>query len=270
MCRTNLVKASLDNARERCQWLALATSLLILLSTLSLTFTWPSESRAFSQPSDANLFSLPGNYGSPHRCRECHAEEYQAWSNTTHAQASFDPIFQVSLQQVAEPGECFSCHTTGYNSNTGQFVLSGVTCEACHGPYRPEHPKESMTVAASEELCGTCHTGTSAEWASSHHRRVGVTCADCHEVHTQKTRSFESTNVLCAGCHRDQIQDATHTAHRHSESGIHCIDCHLARPSDGVDAMVKGQMATGHSFAVIVSTCDDCHLLPLPTDVESP
>lgn len=265
-----MIKIGLHDAREKCPWLALAAALLILTGTLGSTLLSPSESRAFGRANAADLFSLPGNYQSPNRCRECHPEQFQAWSNTTHSQASFDPIFQVSLQQAAEPGECFTCHATGYNTTTGQFVLSGVTCEACHGPFRPEHPEESMTVAASEELCGTCHTGTLTEWLSSHHRKSGVTCADCHEVHTQKTRASDVANALCAGCHQDQIQDATHTIHNHIATGVNCIDCHLARPSDDASDKVKGEMATGHSFAVYVSTCDDCHPLPLPADTDRP
>ena len=75
---------------------------------------------------------------------------------TVHTNASFDPIFQVYLQGVEEPGECFACHTMGYNAITGQFMLAGVTCEACHGPYREGHPEESMVIATSEDLCGIC------------------------------------------------------------------------------------------------------------------
>lgn len=265
-----MYRISLDSPQEKCQWLALATSVFILSSTLSLTLLWSPDSRALAPSSDANLFSLPGSYESPHRCRECHPDEFSDWSNTSHARASFDPIFQVSLQKVAEPGECFACHTTGYNSTTGQFVLSGVTCEACHGPYRAEHPEESMRVAASEDLCGTCHKGTLAEWVTSHHRRVDVTCADCHEVHTQKTRAAANTNRLCADCHKSEIQDETHEIHGQSDVGVHCIDCHLARSTEDATAKAEGKIGTGHSFTVPVSTCADCHLLPLSPELDSP
>jgi predicted CXXCH cytochrome family protein len=255
--------------QEKSQWLALAIPLFIVTSILSMTLLWPPGSQAFNHSSSPFL-QKSGNYQSPYHCRECHEAEFQAWSGTTHADASFDPIFQVYLEQVRKPGECFSCHATGYDSATGQFVLAGVTCEACHGPYRPEHPEESLIAAASEALCGTCHAGTFAEWTTSHHYEAGVTCSDCHEVHTQKTRAADNTNLLCAGCHQDQIQDGTHAIHNPSETSIHCIDCHLARPSDDAGAMVKGQVATGHSFAVFLRTCRDCHPLPMPPDAEGP
>jgi hypothetical protein len=261
---------SLSNFREKCSWLVVTASLLILASTLALTLLWPSQTQAFDQASEAGSPFLPGDYQSPQNCRECHPEQFQDWSSTSHADASFDPIFQVYLERVGEPGECLSCHTTGYNSNTGQFVLAGVTCEACHGPYRPEHPAESMQVAASEDLCGTCHTTTFAEWASSNHSEAGVSCADCHEVHTQKTHSSDVANALCAGCHQGQTQDTVHAIHIHSTSSIHCTACHLARPADDASDMVKGQVTTAHSFVVSVSTCDDCHTTPLGSGTELP
>jgi hypothetical protein len=255
-----------QDIRRQSHWLALAVSLLILASVISLTLLFPSGSLALE---DSAAFSVLGSYQSPQRCRECHEEEFHAWSNTTHANASFDPIFQLYLQGVKEPGECFACHTTGYNAITGQFMLAGVTCEACHGPYREGHPEESMVIATSEDLCGTCHPSTLTEWNSSRHGEVDVACVDCHEVHTQKTRAAATTNLLCAGCHQNQVRDATHTIHN-LEVGIRCIDCHLARPSDDVDGAVSGHAVTGHSFGVFVSTCNDCHLASISSTPESP
>lgn len=253
--------------RQQSHWLVLAVSFLILSSTLLLTLIWPVGSLAVeAEPAD-NTFSIFGNYQSPQRCRECHEAEFQAWSNTTHARASFDPVFQVYLQQAEEPGECFTCHTTGYSAITGQFVLAGVTCEACHGPYRAEHPQESMMIATSEELCGTCHPSTLLEWQSSRHGAVGVACVDCHEVHTQRTRAAVTTNSLCTGCHIARIQDATHTIH--SRAGTLCIECHLSRPGADASAAVAGHAVTGHSFAVFVSACSDCHLATIRPTIES-
>ena len=258
------------DAREKCQSLALATSLLILAGAIAATLFSPAGSRASDAAAETGPVSLPGDYESPRHCRECHPTEFQAWSGTTHADASFDPIFQVYLQQAREPGECWSCHTTGYNSTTGQFVLAGVTCEACHGPYREHHSAQDMMIASPAELCGTCHKGTSAEWASSPHGKAQVTCTACHEVHAQNTHSADNTNALCAACHQDQTQDSTHTIHRHSDTGVFCIDCHLARSRDDIGDAVNGQAVTGHAMAVFVSTCDDCHALPLQPGTELP
>jgi len=235
----------------------LAASLFIAISTVSMTLLWATDGRAIGEIS---LF--PGGYASPQSCRECHEEKYQDWSNASHARACKGAQFQAFVQTVPEPGECYVCHATGYDHATGQFALSGVTCEVCHGPYQAEHPDTHMLVVAPQELCGTCHTNTWAEWASSQHGKVGVTCTDCHEVHAQQMYySADYINAPCVGCH-DQPQNVEHNAHL-GKANISCVDCHLVRPDDATRAAEKGQVATGHSFVVFVSTCDDCHSTPL-------
>ena len=244
--------------RPYSHWLVFVVSFIILVTSILLTLLWPPGSIALdNEILHDGALSGWGNYQSPQHCRECHQTEFEAWTDTTHARATFDPIFQTYLQEVDKPGECFACHTTGYDTTTGQFVLAGVTCEACHGPYRAEHPEESMMIAASAELCGNCHAGTLSEWQTSRHGAMGVSCINCHEVHTQQTRAAASTNALCATCHQEQIKDQTHLLH--VEANVHCIDCHLARPSNDGDLAVNGHAITGHSFAVFVKTCDDCH-----------
>ncbi len=249
-----------SNMRQQSHWLVLANSFLIVAGAIALTLLWPAGSGGLAlddDPPSGDAIFMWGDYQSPQRCRECHEAEFQAWSNTSHAKALFDPIFQVYLQQVEQPGECFACHATGYDTATGQFVLAGVTCEACHGPYRPEHPQQSMIVARSEALCSACHPSTLAEWGSSRHGQVGVSWVACHEVHTQQTRAAATTNALCFTCHLAQTQDATHAMH--TEADVHCVDCHLVRPNNDGGGAINGRAITGHSFSVFVKTCNDCH-----------
>lgn len=261
---------SLHNVREKCHWVALCLSLFLVTGIIVSTILWPSKGRASYDTGATGTLKLQNDYQSPYRCRDCHADEFRAWSSTSHADASLDPVFQANLQSVQQPGKCFSCHTTGYDSTTGQFALAGVTCEACHGPYREGHPAESMMIAPPEELCGACHGSTLTEWASSRHGKAEVTCTACHEVHSQKIRSADNTNALCADCHQDQTQDPTHSIHSQTAASVYCIDCHLVRSGDDAGSAVKGQVRTGHSFAVSVSACDDCHPTPLQPGMGPP
>ncbi len=225
---------------------------------VSLTLLWPSGNSALEKGvPKGGIAAFLGNYGGPQQCAECHAAEFYAWSGTTHARATFDPVFQVYLQQAEQPGECFACHTTGYNATTGQFVTAGVTCEACHGPYRSDHPGQSMRMATTAELCGACHRSTLAEWQTSRHGQAGIACVACHEVHTQQTRAAVTTGALCAGCHQESTGNALHEQHK--AAAITCATCHVARPTDGAASAVSGRAITGHDFIVVARTCDGCH-----------
>lgn len=252
-------RLSVASLRGQSPWLALllCASILVISVTLTVFVSSGQAEVGAPLPDASSLSSVVPGFRGPQQCAECHAAEFYDWSHTTHAKASFDPVFQTFLHEAREPGECFACHTTGYNAVTGQFVMAGVTCEACHGPYRTNHPGQSMQIASSQELCGTCHTSTLAEWQISQHGQAGIACVACHEVHTQKTHVAASTDALCAGCHRQSTQDGMHKAH--SAENIRCISCHLSRPADKASQAVSGHAITGHSFAVDPDICADCH-----------
>jgi predicted CXXCH cytochrome family protein len=250
--------SSAERLRRQSHWLILALSAAIILISLALTLLRPSGRLALGDSTPrGGLESLLSAYQGPQQCAECHPNEFHDWSGTTHAQASFDPIFQDYLQAVEEPGECFACHTTGYNAVTGQFVMAGVTCEACHGPYRAEHPGQSMAMAKSDQLCGACHKSTVAEWRTSRHGQAGIACVACHEVHSQKTRTTVTTDALCAGCHQETTQDDVHQTHKQSE--VRCVTCHLARPANNISGRIEGHAVTGHSFTASTTLCAECH-----------
>jgi hypothetical protein len=126
-------------------------------------------------------------------CKKCHKNQYESWVETPMANAfySLEPGEKVEEKKkvgldpekdyTTDP-ECLKCHATGYGE-PGGFVnldeteeLSGVTCEACHGPgsgYQAENIKGtdesaekhklSDAVAAGllypvkEEQCTNCH-----------------------------------------------------------------------------------------------------------------
>ena len=55
---------------------------------------------------------------------------------------------------------------------------------------------------------------------------AGVTCADCHDPHTQKLR--RPGNQVCAQCHRAAKYDtAAHHFHPAGSAGARCVSCHL-------------------------------------------
>jgi len=55
---------------------------------------------------------------------------------------------------------------------------------------------------------------------------AGVTCADCHDPHTQRLR--QSGNAVCTQCHRAAKYDAVaHHFHATSTAGAQCASCHM-------------------------------------------
>lgn len=239
-------------------WMAILLTAIIGIATILLTALWQPRAVALGDDSPGGVGSVLGFYQGPQHCAECHPSEFHAWAGTTHAQASFDPIFQTYLRGVEQRGECLACHTTGYNAQTGRFATAGVSCEACHGPYRSDHPGQSMEIATADELCGSCHRGTVAEWRASQHGQAGIACVACHEVHTQKTHMRTNSDALCAGCHVRDAQDDLHQ--QHQAEAVGCIACHLARPEgDDAGSKVSGMAETGHSFQASPAVCTTCH-----------
>ncbi|MEZ4771511.1 MAG: multiheme c-type cytochrome [Caldilineales bacterium] len=238
-------------------WIAILLTALIGAATILLTAALQPGTAAVAGNPQGGVSSVAGAYQGPQHCAECHPSEFYSWAGTTHANASFDPIFQAYLQSVDQQGECFACHTTGYDAQTGQFVTAGVTCESCHGPYRDDHPGQSMEIATADDLCGTCHRSTVAEWRTSNHGQAGIACVACHEVHSQKTHMQTDSDALCAGCHERDAQDDLHQTHH--AAAIGCIRCHVARPEFDAGAAVSGMAETGHSFAAAPGICADCH-----------
>ncbi|MFB3092742.1 MAG: tetratricopeptide repeat protein, partial [Dehalococcoidia bacterium] len=56
--------------------------------------------------------------------------------------------------------------------------------------------------------------------------RAGVTCSDCHDPHSLKTRAVG--NKLCAQCHASAKFDAPeHHFHKPTSRGAQCVECHM-------------------------------------------
>jgi predicted CXXCH cytochrome family protein len=114
------------------------------------------------------------------------------------------------------------------------------TCAQCHA--RRSHIAEGYTAGASffdyyspllllRDLYypdGQQHDEvyTYASFLQSKMYSAGVTCADCHDPHTQKLR--KPGNQVCAQCHSTGKYDASsHHFHLAGSVGAQCVSCHM-------------------------------------------
>ena len=170
----------------------------------------------------------------------------------------------------AEARRCFACHTTAWAAtppgvNFGGLI-SGVTCEACHGPGRRhvtamrERPVKargngmmrlrSLSAADSVDFCGACHStfwdvkladerGIAAlrsqpyRLQSSRCWQEGdaqLTCVACHDPHVPLVRDAASYDARCTACHSGappQHPERPARTCRIATTG--CVKCHMPK-----------------------------------------
>jgi hypothetical protein len=239
-------------------WLILLLPLLIACAVLLLTETSQAAPTPFqlNSPSGELLFQQ-----SQPACQTCHPEEYADWQNTVHAKAALDPVFKEQFAKSHNQGDCLKCHTTGFDKSSGKFAWEGVTCEACHGPYKQGHPAaQTMQLPMESTTCRVCHEAAFGEWEKSSHAQQKIECFDCHRSHTQGLRTG-SAETLCAACHNNQQTQLKHSIH--GIGGVDCGNCHMAKEqkntAGGVSTMGAEIEAKSHSFSVPTDVCNRCH-----------
>jgi formate-dependent nitrite reductase cytochrome c552 subunit len=205
-------------------------------------------------PAERPSYQVPGYAGSQ-SCAQCHENIHTEWIGTRHAQAFSAPIFQRDWTQLGSQASCLECHTTGFDTQTGKYAEEGVTCEACHGPFQPDHPQSPMPITPNADLCGTCHKTTTDEWRASVHGQQGIQCQSCHDPHSQ-TPKADSVTELCTTCHQEPGDSFTHSTH--ANAGLECSNCHMYT-NPRVDDPIMGLVPTGHTFTVGSDACIACH-----------
>ncbi|WP_420631539.1 multiheme c-type cytochrome [Candidatus Leptofilum sp.] len=194
----------------------------------------------------------PEVYGSDD-CGECHEAVTAQWENSVHGHASVVEGFLAAWAEANSPPECLSCHTTGFDPTTGTYEKEGVACETCHPSDPAEHPQKIMQTDISSRLCGQCHTDTFAEWETSVHGQEELTCARCHNPHSNALR-VGSMQDTCRTCHKEETHFFTFTTH--ADEGLLCTDCHLAAKSEPLG---NGHSQISHTFSIGSETCTACH-----------
>ncbi|MDD3802611.1 MAG: GSU2203 family decaheme c-type cytochrome [Desulfuromonas thiophila] len=122
-----------------------------------------------------------------------------------------------------------------------EYEANGIEargCEACHGP-ASRHVETGnpgcilqfgkLDALQSSAICQSCHTaGDTMEWRHSIHAGQGLSCTDCHSIHSNtKGLLSKPQEELCLSCHQN-VKAQLHLPNHHpvTEGKMGCNDCH--------------------------------------------
>jgi len=172
--------------------------------------------------------------------------------------------------------DCVACHTEFQAAweKGAHGQAEGVTCQSCHGPALPDHPKTSMPVNRSPDLCASCHSDSQfgwSAWKASTHNQSGLDCVSCHNPHSASLKqiagprgvasNIDAVSALCINCHKESNMNFALTSH--AQRGVSCAQCHVDKAQMGIP---------NHSFSASLNSCNSCHSQQMhsPTGAKTP
>lgn len=137
------------------------------------------------------------------QCAKCHAQEVQQWMRTPHF-ATFDNLHRtpeakqiaerLGLRSIKRNDMCLECHYTTQDQGGRVRVVSGVSCESCHGA-----ASDWLAIHADYGVGATKETETAEHRQSrlaesialgmnNPHNvyRIAKQCYDCHTVPNER------------------------------------------------------------------------------------
>jgi len=122
---------------------SLFKSTLLVVSLLFLVIFSPLTGWGQDSPPPEFSRGDPDKYKSAEECGECHELEFKVWEKTRHAIGFKEMHKEDSAKKIAKKlgfrlikrnSLCIACHFTPAIKNGQLRTISGVSCEACHGP----------------------------------------------------------------------------------------------------------------------------------------
>jgi DmsE family decaheme c-type cytochrome len=183
---------------------------------------------------------------------------------TALAAVTASPAFAQTQTAASNVPVCASCHEEQNSAilltaHGAKNDAAGSACQACHGDAsahlkdpgtKPANVIGSSTATAAEKsaICLACHSGQRQleNWSIAKHRKVDVTCVNCHSIHgTQSASNNKQIRAAqfaaapytttarqlvykrCVECHRDVRADILKPSHHPIIEGkVGCQDCH--------------------------------------------
>jgi RecJ-like exonuclease len=125
------------------------------------------------------------------KCKLCHMkDEYGSWLTTAHAKA-----WEALKPEEQKKDSCTVCHSTG--KDAAGTLLTGVQCEACHGPgsaYRTQANMKNKKLALgagmtepTKEVCVKCHNDKSPNFKGFDFDKYSKDLKGMHKIFPKKT-----------------------------------------------------------------------------------
>ena len=221
-------------------------------------------------------------------CADCHSTNLHKNLNTQ----SLDYQTQYSIINVS----CEACHGPGkdhvtYYHRSGDYSAPPPSlymqtnmearilvdrCARCHsrrsmhtnyfgytGVYLDHYQPNLITTPAYErdgQIKDEDYVYGSFLQSVMYHR--GVSCKDCHQVHSLRLK--KQGNALCLSCHEERFDTKEHHMHETGTEGALCINCHMPGKF-----YMGNDFRRDHSFRVprpdqsvrygVPNACSSCH-----------
>ena len=169
------------------------TRIVVAGTVLTLTLVLPVAMLSTAAPEKSSMARAEPPQATEYvgltKCAACHFNQYKDWKTSEHRKA-----FDILPTKYKNDAECLQCHTTGFGrpsavQDPSTSYLSGVSCEACHGPgshhakFALKFVNEEITEDGLKQLRSTIH-------------RIAVDeCVKCHVSKAHKSHpKFDREN----------------------------------------------------------------------------
>ena len=198
--------------------------------------------------SDCKLCHEKGYINTPSECFGCHAEDYAATTNPSHADAKFstecqtchtesgwspssfnhDDYYPLRGAHATIASDCKQCHAAGYTNTPSECI--GCHAADFNGTTNPAHATAKFPTDC--EMCHNLNAWTPSSFNhdgqyfpiySGTHRGEWTTCTECH------TNPSNFGTFSCFTCHEHNktSMDSKHREVRnYVYNSINCFSCH--------------------------------------------
>lgn len=224
-------------------------------------------------------WSVMKGYQGNGACIACHQQEAESWALTHHSVA----WRTLEKGEKTDDPKCVGCHVTGHEQEggwtPGNLELTGVGCEACHGPSGPHDGQ----VTDPKSTCVGCHD---AEHSIQFSYAKGLPLIDHFAATALSDEAFREKRLAmldgeaprtllafaddptvgaeaCKSCHEAEYAQWAGSPHRHAmqilrdaeqESDPACVACHATATRGGPPPTALADFRVDESVG-----CETCH-----------